>query len=811
MRKISAGLVSLALASGTGVALGTPAATAAPSVGGAVTAAGAAGARVEDELPNALEDKRRALREAGLTKVLNGEARPEKRGSSTVVKVGEGNASSVASAGGRATAKAAKAKGQGEVDQYVELSREKTDKVFVILAEFGNQRHPDFPDVDTDPDTPGPTTFDGPLHNSIPQPDRSQDNSTPWQEDFDREYYQDLYFGEGDGVESLKTYYERQSSGRYSVDGTVSDWVKVPYNEARYGREDATTWNLIQDALAAWVKDQRAQGRTAAQIKADIAEYDQWDRYDHDGDGDFDEPDGYIDHFQIIHAGGDEADGDPYQGEDAIWSHRWYAFNTDAGITGPATNKLGGTQIGRTGVWVGDYTIQAENGGLSTVAHEYGHDLGLPDHYDTSGPGSANENGVNWWTLMAQSRVSAPGDQAIGTRAPDLGAWDKLQLGWLDYEVVPAGRKRVVDLGPHEYNSAKAQGIVVPLPKKEVTRELGEPASGESFFWSGQGDDLSNTMTRELDLTGATTASMSLKARFDIEGNEEDGYYDYLYAQASFDGGENWTSLDGTVDGVPFIRDASGQPAISNTSGGEWLDVVVPMDAAAGQTPLFRFLYRTDGGVAPVGFFADDIVVTKDGETVLEDGAEEGGEGWTLDGFTVTTGTEVDQYDNYYIASHRTYVSYDRYLQSGPYNFGWASTRPDWVEHFPYEDGLLVSYWDTSQADNNTSQHPGEGLILPVDAHPQPFYNLQGQPWRPRINGYDAPFSLDRPASFTLHLNGQPSWIRGQAAQPVFDDRRSYWSEEQPTASVKVPNAGVRMQVVQQNGTSMRVRITSTK
>lgn len=52
--------------------------------------------------------------------------------------------------------------------------------------------------------------------------------------------------------------------------------------------------------------------------------------------------------------------------------------------TGPADNKLGGTQIGDTGIWVGDYTIQPENGGLGVYAHEYGHDLGLPDHYDTA-------------------------------------------------------------------------------------------------------------------------------------------------------------------------------------------------------------------------------------------------------------------------------------------------------------------------------------------------------------------------------------------------------------------------------------------
>ena len=84
---------------------------------------------------------------------------------------------------------------------------------------------------------------------------------------------------------------------------------------------------------------------------------------------------------------------------------------------------------------------------------------------------------------MAQSRVSAPEDQGIGTRAADLGAWDKLQLGWLDYEIVAAGQNRTLDLGPHEYNSAKPQGVVVVLPKKQVvtqTRRAGRraPSSG---------------------------------------------------------------------------------------------------------------------------------------------------------------------------------------------------------------------------------------------------------------------------------------------------------------------------------------------
>ena len=262
-----------------------------------------------------------------------------------------------------------------------------------MLAEFGDTRHPSYPDQDTDKNTPGPATFNGPLRNKIPAPDRAKDNSTVWQADYGRDHYQQLYFGKGEGVESLKTYYERQSSGRYSVDGLVTDWVKVPFNEARYGRSNgypctgnvcSNTWSLIKDAIDAWVADQKAAGRTDEEIKADLASYDTWDRNDYDDDGNFNEADGYIDHFQIVHAGGDQADGDPQQGEDAIWSHRWKAFQNRIGLDGPSFNKDGGTPVGTTGLWVADYTIQPENGGLSVFAHEYGHDLGLPDHYDTA-------------------------------------------------------------------------------------------------------------------------------------------------------------------------------------------------------------------------------------------------------------------------------------------------------------------------------------------------------------------------------------------------------------------------------------------
>ncbi len=792
MKRLTSGVVSLGLAASLGLAFAAPTTAAPPSQE-------PQRAEKEHDLPNPLETKRRELREQAVTAVINGEAEPIERNGSTVVKVGEAPAPADAAAlkNDKAPAAArAKAKKAKKRDQYVELKQERADKVFVILAEFGDQRHPDYPDADTDPATAGPERFDGPAHNTIAEPDRTKDNSTVWQPDYDREHFEELYFGTGKKTESVKTYYETQSSGRYTIDGTVSDWVKVPYNTARYGREDATTWNFIADAVTQWVADKRAEGMSNREIKQTLAEYDVWDRYDHDGDGDFNEPDGYIDHFQIVHAGPGEEDGDASYGEDAIWSHRWYAFVTSAGLTGPPQNPLGGTQIGSTGLWVGDYTVQPENGGLSVFVHEYGHDLGLPDAYSTAGGDNSNE----YWTLMAQSRLNAKGE-ALGERAGDLGAWEKLQLGWLDYEVVASDEKRTLDLGPQEYNTKKAQGAVVVLPKKEVTRENGAPASGSHQFHSGSGDDLNTSMTTEVDLAGSGEASLTAKVRYAIEEG-----YDYAYVEASTNGSD-WTALDGTIDGTPIDGDGGGRPGIDGTQE-SWANLAVPLDDYVGQSVQLRFRYKTDGGVAEAGLFVDDLTVTVDGEPVFSDGAETGGDDWSFDGFSIVGSTTTDLYDNYYVMGNRSYVSYDKYLKTGPYNFGFMNTKPDWVEHYAYATGLLISYWDTSQADNNTINHPGEGRNLPIDANPRPIINMAtGQPWRARVQVYDAPFSKKKAPSMTLHTNGTPSYIRGQGPSPVFDDTKKYWYETAPQHGVKLPAAGVKVRVVQQKGTSMRIRV----
>ena len=91
-----------------------------------------------------------------------------------------------------------------------------------------------------------------------------------------------------------------------------------------------------------------------------------------------------------------------------------------------------------------------------------------------------------------------------------------------------------------------------------------------------------------------------------------------------------------------------------------------------------------------------------------------------------------------------------------------------------------------------------------------PFYRLDGLPWRARIQVYDAPFGLNaRPTRSTCTTTARLEHIRGQAAQPLFDDTGKYWYAELPNHGVKLPAVGVKIRVLSVNGTSMRIRVTS--
>ena len=641
--------------------------------------------------------------------------------------------------------------------QFVELAREGEDSIWTVLGEFN-----DF------------------AHNTIPEPDRNVDNSTIWAPDFSEAYFEELLFSEAPGAVSMRNFYIELSSNRYTVNGDVTDWVTVPGNAVTYNDDlgGPAVWGFVNDSVDGWYAN---SGMSPTQIGEYLSQFDVWDRYDYNGNGNFNEPDGYIDHFQSVHAGMGEEVGGGILGAAAIWSHRWYVYYNANGPEGAGPHGFGGIEIGDSGYWIGDYTIEPENGGVGVFAHEFAHDLGLPDLYDTAG----GENSTGFWTLMSSGSYGNDGTEDIGSKPIHMGMWEKFQLGWLNYEVAFAGAKSEHKLGPATTNTKQAQGLFVVLPDKEVASNLGPPFAGSNFYYSGAGDNVDNRMYRSFTLPAG--ASLTAQVRYSIELD-----WDYAYLIASTDGGATWTNVATNLSTNTSPNGQNFGQGITGSSGGNWVNLTADLSAFTGNV-LLGFRYWTDGAVVEVGFQVDELSVTGS----PTDGAESD-TGWTFNpagGFRVTTGTESQFFFNAYAAEFRQYRGYDDSLRTGPYNFGFLNTLPNWVEHFQYQDGLLISYWDTSFTDNNTSQHNGGGLILPIDAHPNALWRPNNTVWRARVQSYDSTFTLSRTDGMTLHLNGVDSVIPSLPGVSVFNDSTDFWDPASPLANVVTPNTGTTIRV----------------
>jgi immune inhibitor A len=398
---------------------------------------------------------------------------------------------------------------------------------------------------------------------------------------------------------------------------------------------------------------------------------------------------------------------------------------------------------------------------------------------------------------MSSGSWLSDGTEDIGSRPGHMGAWEKFQLGWLNYEVAFAGQKSEHKLGPAETNTKQAQGLFVVLPDKEVTTEIASPYDGDYFYYSGAGNNLDNLMYKSFNLAPGST--LTAQVQFNIELD-----WDYAYLVVSTDGGATWQGVETNVSTTTNPNGQNLGFGITGNSGG-WMTLTADLSAFAGDV-LLGFRYWTDGAVIDPGFMIDNLEVT--GYPL--DGAESDA-GWTFDGFRASTGTETSFHFNAYVAEFRQYRGYDDGLRNGAYNFGFLDNPAlgNWVERFPYQSGLLISYWDSSQGNNNTASHPGEGLILPIDAHPATMYRADGGTWRGRVASYDSPFSLEPTDEITVNWLSQPSTHPSQPAVPAFDDTNQYWNPETPALGVMNPHTGTRIwiQSVAAQGSFMQVQV----
>jgi immune inhibitor A len=643
-----------------------------------------------------------------------------------------------------------------------------TAKLLTLLVEFNDQANDDFTNVMV-PRTvfedrtcvPG-TVQNGPKHNNIPNPASlpHKDNNSMWVPDFSPQHYDKMLYTKRGITERVRkdlrgpdgrpgidisgrtmhNMYLEMSKGAYTVDGQASPWITVPHSEAWYAAN-----RCFQDENGNWVAGREQSmnghpenpagvGRLAtdaidalAAMDPDFpwADYDIEDQGDRDGDGNVFEPDGVIDHLVLVHAGKGKSSGGGAQGVYAVWAH--------------SSTVTGGYRIPGTNLQVSNYIVQPEDAGVGVFAHEFGHDLGLPDLYDTSG---AADSDVDFWDLMASGSHSGEIFQALPTH---MGLWDKWVLGWADpLTIAPGSKSRTVKVGQTSRTPRGTEdGIKVDLPDKVIT--LATPHSGSNMWHGGNDQDWADVkLTRSVDVPAAADAKFWMWNNYVIEQD-----WDYGFVEVSTDGGTSWTELkvydeagnlvstdDNYQDPNGRMHDFGGKKyGLTGTTDG-WRHDYVDLSPYAGTTVQLRLRQATDEAFVERGWFADDFSVTGGGATTWSDDVESGANGWTATGGTfvdtsgtgwrITSGTEVQAH--YYLAEWRNFDGFDKGLK---YAYDTVYSRDAWkVDRIAYNaPGMLVWYRDTTLGDSNavTGQltalpsYGAKGGLLIVDSHFDPL------------------------------------------------------------------------------------------
>ena len=643
-----------------------------------------------------------------------------------------------------------------------------TAKLLTVIVEFNENANDDFSGwsrpTDYVTDTPCITEpagykTSGPLHNQIPNPattGQGRDNNTYWVPDFTPEHFNTLLYSTTGSTTRVRTdvtgpdgkpgidptgmtvrnMYREMSQGAYDITGSVAGWVKVAHSEAWYGA-DSCEAGAGSDAGhpdnpngAAQLVIDAVDALAAAQPNFPWGDYDIEDVADADGDGNFNEADGVVDHFVLVHSGKGEESAGGVEGTYAIWSH--------SSSVSPAT---GGHTVPGTHTKVFNYIVQPENGHVGVFAHEYGHDLGLPDLYDTSGGG---ESDVDFWDLMSSGSHTGFINQVTPVH---MGAWDKFVLGWDDPLILNPGKdERDVQLGQNSRTPVGTKDSVrVNLPTKVV--QLAPPHSGANSWWTNNDQDWADVkLSRTLAVPAGSDAKFRFWSNYIVEQD-----WDYDFVEVSTDGGNTWSqqkvfNANGTLASTDdSYTDPNGRLhdygdlkyGLTGNSGG-WKELYVNLSSFAGQTIGLRLRHATDEAFLERGAFYDDFSLVVDGATTFTDNTESGANGWKADpgsfagtlgaGFIQSSGTF--NFAQYYLAEWRSNDGFDKGLESA---YDTAFFRPDtgeWtVTRTPYNaPGMLVWYRDIQYGNVNHVTVPrfdppsigSKGGLLIVDSHFEP-------------------------------------------------------------------------------------------
>jgi immune inhibitor A len=571
-------------------------------------------------------------------------------------------------------------------------------------------------------------------------------------------HYQQLLFSQNgfagpsnQTLQSAYQYFQAVSGNSFYFTGEVRDWVTADHDAAYYGGNNG---NDDDNAVPELVKEAVTKA-VIGMTDAELESYDIEDPFDIDGDGNYDEADGIIDHVMLFHSSIGEEAGGGVLADDAIWSHRFYVDSNTNGYVIP----------GRGGLKVFGYTVQPIDAAAGVCTHEFGHDLGLPDEYDTTNSGDGSPVGA--WSLMSGGSWtgSIAGAQPSGF-SPYAKSFlqQKYKGKWVNEQHISLANLTssgtAVKLN-HAVNSDAINQLSIALPAENIAFKA--PLTGKYQYYSGQGDMMNNAMSFNVSLPLDTPLALSFQAHWDIEDDYD--YVQVLVDSVAIEG--NYTSSTNAV--YPAVKNfISGKSSNISTAAGldTWVNMNFDLSAYAGRDVQISVVYKTDEAVGDYGMAIDDIQLINQGSAFYIDGAEADGMA-TLSGFSRIEDSLPGKARRY-IVQLRSHQGVDAGLV-----------------YDNYEPGVLLWLENFNQNDNNVSDHSGKSLIGVVDAD----QNLIGAQ-RTDVQIRDAAFSLypQSPYVGDSHL----------AAESLFDDNRDYSAPLKQQAGMILPELGLTMQITEQ-------------
>ena len=574
-------------------------------------------------------------------------------------------------------------------------------------------------------------------------------------DDYSVEHYKSLLFSETgyDGPQGQRLltgyqYYQEESGGSFFFTGDVKGWYRAGNNAAYYGSNDASNndsavSDLVKEAVTA-----AAESMTAAEL----ASYDIRDPYDLDNDGITNEPDSYLDHVMIFHSSIGEEAGGGMLGTDAIWSHRSFVDN--------GNYALPDTQINLAG-----YTIQPIDAALGVCVHEFAHDLGLPDEYDTTTQGKGSP--VGFWSLMASGSWagSLPGAQPTGfspyarTYLQSIygGNWVREQT--VELETIGVGGVNV-DL-VEAINHQQVNQVSVPIPSSTV--DFKTPISGDYQYYSDQGDMINHAMSFNIDLPLADSLVLKMKAHWNIEQN-------YDYAQVLVDGVAvegNFTLGTNYINNERNIITGRSSDLPEAVGADAWVELEFDMSSYADKNVQISIRYKTDQAVGDYGIVIDDIELLQAGNSIYFDGAEVVNS-VDYNGFLRITDKRPGK-SKRYIVQLRSHHGVDKGLASAS-----------------YEPGIVLWLENQEYTNNEVHSHPGYSLISVIDADQNLIAAAETD-----VQIRDAAFSL-----FNQDFYFNDDHL---SSNSLFDDSDDYSAPLQSESGTILPEIGLTMEVIAQS------------